>query len=182
MLNEKDITRISKFMSLVLRHKPETIDLTLDENGWAGTTELLERMNRHNYSVTPEILEQVVATNNKKRFAFNEDGTKIRANQGHSIEVELNLQPQTPPATLYHGTGEKSVASIIENGLEKRSRHHVHLSSDVATAIAVGKRHGKPAILEIGAAQMQEDDYVFYLSENGVWFTDAVPAKYLKLM
>lgn len=182
ILNEKDITRISKFMSLVLRHKPETIGLLLDENGWTSTTELIEKLNRHGAAITPEILQHVVATNSKKRFAFNEDGSKIRANQGHSIEVELNLQQQLPPFILYHGTGEKSVASILENGLEKRSRHHVHLSADIATAKAVGQRHGKSAIFEVAALQMQEDGHVFYLSENGVWLTDVVSAKYLKLL
>lgn len=180
MLTEKDITRISKFMSLVLRHQPETIGLTLDENGWADTTELIEKMNRQGYTITPQLMQQVVATNAKKRFAFNEDGTRIRAAQGHSIAVNLSLPQQVPPATLYHGTGEKSVASILSTGLDKRSRHQVHLSADTATAIAVGRRHGKPVLFEIATGQMHQDGFLFYLSENGVWLTDAVPAKYLK--
>jgi putative RNA 2'-phosphotransferase len=182
MMNEKDTTRISKFLSLVLRHQPETIGLVLDENGWADTAELIEKLNQHGAAVTQEIMQHVVATNNKKRFAFNDDESRIRANQGHSVEVELNLPQQVPPAILYHGTGEKSVASILENGLVKRERHHVHLSGDITTAKAVGQRHGKPAIFEVAALQMQQDGNTFYLSENGVWLVDTVPAKYLKLM
>ena len=182
MLNEKETTRISKFLSLVLRHQPQTIGLQLDENGWAAVAELLLKMAEHKMPLLVEDLQHVVATNAKKRFAFNEDGTKIRASQGHSIEVELELQPQVPPATLYHGTSEKSVASILSVGLNKRSRNHVHLSTDTATAIAVGKRHGKPIIFEVATAQMQADGYVFYLSENKVWLTDNVPAKYLKVL
>ena len=182
MLNEKDTTRISKFLSLVLRHQPETIGLQLDENGWATVADLLPKMAEHKMPVSLEELQQVVATNAKKRFAFNADGLKIRASQGHSIEVELDLPQQVPPATLYHGTGEKWVASILANGLGKRSRQHVHLSADTATAIAVGKRHGKPVIFKVAAALMQADGFTFYLSENGVWLTDAVPAKYLRQM
>lgn len=182
MLNEKDTTRTSKFLSLVLRHQPETIGLALDENGWATVAELLLKMTEHKMPVSADDLQHVVATNNKKRFAFNEDGSKIRASQGHSIEVELDLPQQVPPAVLYHGTGEKWVASILLTGLEKRSRQHVHLSGDTTTATAVGKRHGKPVIFEVAAGRMQADGYPFYLSANGVWLTDAVPAKYLRLI
>lgn len=182
MINEKDTTRISKLMSLVLRHQPQVIGLSLDENGWANTTELLEKMNQHSTSITLAILQHVVATNNKKRFAFNEDGSKIRASQGHSIEVELNLLPQVPPPILYHGTAEKNVSSILVTGLEKRTRNHVHLSSDVPTAITVGKRHGKPAVFEIAAEKMHEKGFLFYCSANKVWLTNHVPANYLQML
>jgi putative RNA 2'-phosphotransferase len=182
MINEKDTTRISKFLSLVLRHKPEAIGLTLNENGWADVKELIDKMNGHNYKITRDILNSVVATNNKQRFSFNGDKTKIRANQGHSIQVELDLKEMTPPEYLYHGTGEKEVPSILKTGLQKRARHHVHLSGDISTAIAVGKRHGKPRVFSVAAQQMNNNGYKFYLSENNVWLTEYVPVQYLKLI
>jgi putative RNA 2'-phosphotransferase len=181
MIGEKETTRISKFLSLVLRHKPEAIGLTLDENGWADVEELIDKMNGHNYKITRDILNCVVATNNKQRFSFYNDNTKIRANQGHSIQVELNLKEMMPPEYLYHGTGEKAVPSILRTGLQKRARQHVHLSEDILTAIIVGKRHGKPWVFSIAAKQMKDDGYKFYLSENNVWLTDHVPIQYLKL-
>lgn len=182
MTSEKENKRISKFLSFVLRHQPEFISLKLDENGWADVQELLGKMNSNGFQVTDEILEHIVSTNNKKRFAFDESKLKIRASQGHSIEVELGLTETTPPEFLYHGTGEKAVASILASGLEKRDRQHVHLSSDTITAKAVGGRHGKPKIFVVAAAQMHADGFVFYLSENKVWLTDNVPAQYLKLL
>jgi putative RNA 2'-phosphotransferase len=182
MISEKETTRISKFLSLVLRHKPKAIGLTLNENGWADVEELIDKMNEHNFKITRDILDNVVATNNKQRFSFNNDKTKIRANQGHSVQVDLDLQEMVPPEYLYHGTGENSISSILRTGLQKRARHHVHLSTDIKTATTVGKRHGKPAIFIIAAQQMQQDGYSFYLSENNVWLTDKVPVKYLKLM
>lgn len=175
------LDNISRFLSLLLRHKPGTVGLVLDENGWADVNELLEKMKPHGFHVSKEQLEEVVFTNNKKRFAFNEDHTKIRASQGHSIAVDLKMEPVTPPAFLYHGTGEKSVASILATGLEKRSRQHVHLSADKETALAVGSRHGKPVVLVINARQMQADGFLFYLSANKVWLTDAVPVLYISL-
>jgi putative RNA 2'-phosphotransferase len=182
MISEKETTRISKFLSLVLRHKPEAIGLTLDENGWADVGELIDKMNGHNYKITRDILNSVVVTNNKQRFSFNGDKTKIRANQGHSIQVELDLKEMTPPEYLYHGTGEKAVTSILKTGLQKRARHHVHLSGDIATAITVGSRHGKPKVFTVAALQMLRDGYKFYLSENNVWLTDQVPVQYLNLI
>ena len=181
-MNEKEITRISKFLSLVLRHRPETIGITLDENGWTEVNYLIEQLNKSGLNINSEVLNDVVANNNKKRFAFNEDKTKIRANQGHSIIVELGYQPMQPPEILYHGTSEKSVASILKTGLEKRSRHHVHLSSDKETAAQVGQRHGKPVILEVAAQEMYENGFDFFISENGVWLTDTVPVNYLKII
>ena len=182
MIDEKETTRISKFLSLVLRHKPEVIGLALDENGWVDVEELIDKMHGHNYKITRDILNSVVATNNKQRFSFNVDKTKIRANQGHSIQVELDLKEMTPPEYLYHGTGEKFVPSILKTGLQKRARHHVHLSGDIPTAIAVGSRHGKPKVFTVAAQQMQQDGYKFYLSENNIWLTDHVPVQYLKLI
>lgn len=182
MINEKENIKISKFLSLVLRHKPETIGLTLDENGWAKVEELIDKMNRYNFKITRDIINNVVATNNKQRFSFNKDNTKIRANQGHSIQVELDLKEIIPPEYLYHGTGEKAVTSILNTGLQKRVRHHVHLSGDIPTAINVGSRHGKPKVFIVAAQQMKEDGYKFYISENNVWLTDNVPVQYLKLI
>lgn len=165
----------------MLRHQPEAIGIKLDEQGWVGVAELIKQVNAHGKSLTTGILNHVVATNAKKRFAFNDAGDKIRASQGHSLHVELGLQPQTPPALLYHGTGVQSAKSILQTGIEKRSRQHVHLSADTETAIKVGQRHGKPAIFEVNALTMHNNGQLFYISENGVWLTDTVPAAYIKL-
>ncbi|UOU99372.1 RNA 2'-phosphotransferase [Chryseobacterium daecheongense] len=178
-MNETEKKKISKFLSLILRHQPETIHLELDENGWADIEELREKSARNKINFTLEELDEVVETNNKQRFAFNEDKTKIRANQGHSIDVDLALTPQQPPEYLYHGTAEINIPSILEKGIEKRSRQHVHLSSDKETATKVGMRHGKPVILTIRTGLMFQEGIEFYLSENGVWLTDFVDAKYI---
>lgn len=178
-MNETEKKKISKFLSLILRHQPEAIHLELDENGWADIEELREKSARNKINFTLEELDEVVETNNKKRFAFNEDKTKIRANQGHSIDVDLALTPQQPPEYLYHGTAEINIPSILEKGIEKRSRQHVHLSSDKETATKVGMRHGKPVILTIRTGLMFQEGIEFYLSENGVWLTDFVDAKYI---
>lgn len=182
MPSAKQLTSVSKFISLVLRHKPEAIGLILDANGWADITELINKMNSHAKAITFEILDYVVATNSKKRFAFNDDKTKIRASQGHSLAVDLQLQPVKPPVQLFHGTGVQSVSSILKTGLQKRNRQYVHLSSDKETAVIVGKRHGSPAVLLADAAAMDKDGFKFYLSENKVWLTEYVPIKYLKLL
>ena len=171
--------RISKFLSLVLRHQPEMIGIQLDASGWANVNDLLEKANKHGVKIDREILNHIVETNSKKRFAFNNTLDKIRASQGHSIEIELGYTSQKPPEILYHGTGEKSVPSILNTGLEKRGRQHVHLSSDIETAVKVGQRHGKPVVFIVLAGQMYEDKYQFFLSDNGVWLTDKVPIKYL---
>ena len=176
---EKQLKHISKFMSLVLRHKPEEIGLQLDEQGWASINELIARMNTKGFHVTAEIIKEVVVTNDKKRFAFNEDKTLIRASQGHSIEVDLNLQEMIPPDILYHGTTHKYLESILKDGLKSQSRQHVHLSATTETAQAVGGRHGKPVILLINAKSMCEAGLKFYLSDNKVWLADAVPAQYI---
>ncbi len=166
-------------MSLVLRHKPEEIGLMLDEQGWANVNELIAKMNIKGVSVDKIIINTIVETNDKKRFAFNEDKTKIRASQGHSIEVELSLPETIPPDILYHGTTEKYLDSIFKTGLQKRNRQHVHLSATIETAKAVGSRHGKPAILIVNAKAMLDDGLKFYLAENKVWLTDAVPLEYI---
>jgi len=180
MINEKTNTGISKFLSLVLRHAPEKIDLKLDSAGWTNVGDLLSKMNSNGQSINFETLEHIVETNKKKRFGFNSDKTQIRANQGHSIEIEHGFKSTTPPVILYHGTGEKSVESILITGIDKRNRHHVHLSADKETALKVGQRHGKPVILEIHSLEMKERGYEFYISENNVWLTDFVPTEFIK--
>lgn len=179
-MNEQQKKKISKFISLVLRHKPEVINLKLDENGWADVEELITKSKRDSHEgFTFEELNEIVETNDKKRFIFNEDKTKIRANQGHSIDIDLALKPQQPPEFLYHGTAQSNIDSILEKGIEKRSRQHVHLSQDKETATKVGMRHGKPIILIIKTQEMFNDGIEFYLSENNVWLTDFVDAKYI---
>jgi putative RNA 2'-phosphotransferase len=180
MISDKQLTHISKFLSLVLRHQPGIINIQLDQNGWTDVNELIEKANKHGILFDRETLNQIVATNSKKRFAFNNSLDKIRASQGHSVTIELGYTNQKPPDYLYHGTGEKSVQSILQTGLEKRSRQHVHLSIDIETAIKVGQRHGKPFVFSVLAEQMYNDNFQFFVSDNGVWLTDNVPAKYLK--
>ncbi len=180
MTNLKDNKRTSKFLSLVLRHAPEKIGLELDNAGWTNVQDLLSKMNQHGHTIDFETLESVVETNQKKRFGFNADKTKIRANQGHSIQIEHGFKAVTPPEILFHGTGEKSVESILKSGIDKRQRHHVHLSADIETAKNVGQRHGKPVILKVESLKMSQNGFEFYLSDNGVWLTNFVPVKYIK--
>ena len=181
MLTPEQEKHISKLLSLVLRHQPQTLGIHLDQQGWTDVQILIEKINKKGIAFNVEDLQLLVANNNKKRFAFNEDETKIRANQGHSIEVNLGFQPQQPPVILFHGTGHQSVESIKKTGLDKRSRQHVHLSADKETAIKVGQRHGKPVVFEVAAFSMFEQGYLFFVSENGVWLTDQVPPQFLKL-
>jgi len=173
--------RISKFLSLVLRHQPDKIGLALDEAGWTSVEKLMEASRRHGIEFTLEELRSVVANNDKKRFSLSEDGFQIRANQGHSIEVELGYEPAQPPETLFHGTAERFLNSIREKGLIKGRRHHVHLSADFETATKVGQRHGKPVVLQVKSGKMQQDGYSFYISANGVWLTEHVPVPYLDI-
>lgn len=180
MLNEKQITSISKFLSLVLRHQPETIGIELDQNGWTDVDILLKKSNSYGIQLDNETLKNIVETNSKKRFAFNETFDRIRASQGHSVEIELGYTSQKPPEILFHGTGEKSVQSILDTGLQKQNRQQVHLSADLETAIKVGQRHGKPIVFKVLAEQMFNDKFEFFISDNGVWLTDNVATKYLK--
>lgn len=173
-------TSTSKFLSLILRHKPEEIGLTLDANGWASIEELIDLAGRRGTRLSRPQIETIVAESDKQRFAISDDGTMIRANQGHSVDIALGLATQTPPDQLFHGTATRFLDSIRESGLHSASRQHVHLSSDVHAAEKVGSRHGKPVILVVESGQMARDGHLFYLSENGVWLTDNVPAKYLR--
>ncbi len=181
MANEQEKVKLSKFLSLVLRHKPETIGLKLTHEGWANTSELIEKMSAQGTKINLETLKNIVETNNKKRFIFNSDQSLIRANQGHSIQIDLGLQPQQPPSILYHGTATRFLDSIMKTGIEKRDRHHVHLSADIDTAKDVGQRHGKPVILEVNAAAMYDDGIHFYISDNNVWLVDHVAPNYLRV-
>ncbi|MGN6420913.1 MAG: RNA 2'-phosphotransferase [Pseudobacter sp.] len=176
---EKNLKHISKFMSLVLRHRPEEIGLQLDENGWADLQELIIKLNSKGANVDEATIQLVVDTNEKKRFAFNDDKTKIRANQGHSIKVDLQLSPATPPDVLYHGTALHVIASIMKNGLLKQNRHHVHLTASKETAVSVGARHGKPVVLEIDAARMVAEGFEFYITDNDVWLVEIVLPEYI---
>ena len=181
-MNTKQQRHISKFLSLVLRHQPQKIDLELDANGWAKTNELIKKSNDYGIRFTEEDLKHIVETNDKQRFSFNESGTQIRANQGHSLTaVNLELKAVQPPEVLYHGTVEKFMQEITSEGLKKMSRQHVHLSRDIETAKKVGGRRGKPVILIVDACEMFKQGYEFYQSANGVWLTDRVPAEFLKL-
>ena len=179
--SDKQLTSTSRFISLILRHKPETIGITLDEHGWADVQELIDGINRSSgHTLDMELLEEIVRTDEKQRYSFNEDHTLIRATQGHSVSVDVELEEKIPPDTLWHGTGEKYVSSIDVQGLIPKSRLYVHLSSDIDTARNVGSRHGKPVIYAINCRAMVRDGYRFFLSANHVWLTKEVPAQYMK--
>jgi putative RNA 2'-phosphotransferase len=177
-MTQNRLVTISKYLSKYLRHEPHNIGLQLDSQGWVKVDELLNACRKYNFPISKKELNEVVKTNDKQRFSFDDTGTRIRANQGHSIKIDLDLEPRTPPDTLYHGTVAKFLVSIQQEGLKKMSRHHVHLSSDVETARKVGQRRGKPVILTINALKMHQDGYQFFLSDNGVWLVDSVPPEY----
>lgn len=178
-MDPKALTDLSKFLSFVLRHKPEAVGLELDPNGWVEIEHLVERCRAHGKTVTKGIVEKIVATSPKRRFAISDDGLRVRANQGHSIEIDLGYTPQEPPELLFHGTVSSNIESIRSGGLKRMERHHVHLSPDVASARAVGMRRGKPTVLQIAAARMHRDGHAFFLSANGVWLTERVPPEYI---
>lgn len=180
-MNEKEKKEISKFLSLVLRHQPEVIGIYMDENGWVAVEELIQKCKSKNIHFDIEGLYEIVSTNDKQRFAFSNDKSRIRANQGHSIDIDLALEPKQPPSILYHGTADKNIASILMHGITKISRQHVHLSTSIETAKNVGARHGKPSILCVDAGKMHNDGYTFYQSENKVWLTDVIPSEYLSI-
>ena len=169
----------SKFITLILRHRPEAIGISLDEHGWASVPELIAGVNK-THPLDMAGLERIVAEDEKQRYSFNDDKTLIRANQGHSIPVDVELEEKAPPEILYHGTGVKFVASIDAQGLIPKSRLHVHLSRDVETATKVGSRHGLPIVYEVASGRMHRDGMAFFLSANGVWLTKMVPPEYLR--
>jgi len=177
---DRKLVGFSRFMSLVLRHKPEEIGLVLDREGWASLDELVTKARAHGQPLDRELVLQIVAESEKQRFALSADGQRIRANQGHSIEVDLALPAMIPPADLYHGTAERHLPSIRASGLNSGSRTHVHLSPDRETATRVGARHGKPAVLTIASGEMHKEGYIFHRSENGVWLTDVVPVAFIR--
>jgi putative RNA 2'-phosphotransferase len=176
------MVNISKFLSLVLRHQPDKIGLKLDPAGWVSVEELLEACQSYVLPLTKNELETVVTGSDKQRFSFSDDRLQIRANQGHSVKIDLGYQPTAPPEELYHGTVERFLMSILEGGLSKGKRHHVHLSADLDTARKVGARRGVPIILRVMSGQMHRDGYLFFCSENGVWLTDKVPPEYLEVI
>jgi len=179
-MTDKETVRTSKFISLILRHEPERVGLKLGDAGWVGVDELLKAVNGHGVSLTLDELKHIVATSDKKRFAFSEDGLRIRASQGHSVEVDLESPPQTPPELLYHGTATRFLDAIRQHGLQKMQRHDVHLSAKTRVTLQVGGRHGKPALLTIRAGDMHRAGFVFRCSANGVWLVHHVPAQFIE--
>jgi putative RNA 2'-phosphotransferase len=175
-----ELIKISKFLSLILRHKPESIGVSISPHGWVKIDELIKAAQKHRIDLTKKLIDEVITTNDKQRFTYSSDGESIRANQGHSVNIELELEPIKPPDILYHGTAVQFVKNIRKKGLLKMNRQHVHLSLLKKTAYDVGKRHGKPIILTIDAQRMTQNGYEFYLSKNGVWLTKHVPPQYLQ--
>jgi len=175
----KHLNQVGRFIIKALRHKPEELGITLDEQGWVEIDVLLDALRNKGHEITREELKYLVTTSDKQRFAVDELGEKIRANQGHSIDVDLGYESQAPPEYLYHGTNEESIEDILETGVQKMKRHAVHLSDDLDTAIKVGRRRGKLLILRVQSGKMYEDGYTFYLSDNNVWLTDNIPIQYI---
>lgn len=180
MNTKSELTSISKFLSLVLRHEPELIGLELDDAGWTSVEALLRKAAANGKPITHELLAEIVATSDKQRFAFSADGQLIRANQGHSVEVDLGLPVAMPPDFLFHGTAERFSQSILRAGLERRARHHVHLTQDRQIARGIGRRHGAPVVLRVDARRMAEQGYEFRCSANGVWLVDSVPPEFIQ--
>ena len=179
--NSSSLVTAGKFMSLVLRHQPEAIGLSLDARGWALIEDLVRLSQNSRSPLTREVILDVVRTNSKQRFSVSEDGLRIRANQGHSILVDLGLAPIAPPAVLFHGTATRFLEAILAEGLRPGSRQHVHLSVDPATARQVGQRHGKPVVLVVASGAMRQAGHDFFRAENGVWLTAAVPPQYVRV-
>ena len=178
-MDERRLVKVSKYLSRHLRHDPGRLGITLEPGGWVAVDELLRACAARSFAVTRDELHEVVERSDKQRFSFDAAGTRIRANQGHSVEIDLGLAPAIPPDVLFHGTGSGRVDTILREGLRRMKRHHVHLSADVDTATRVGARHGRPVVLEVAAARMAADGHEFFVSDNGVWLTDAVPPEYL---
>jgi putative RNA 2'-phosphotransferase len=178
-MDASELKSVSKNLSYVLRHRPDSVGLSLDANGWVAVSDLIDAFLLSGKSLSEELLAAVVAGNDKQRFEFNDDRTQIRARQGHSVPVDLAYAPALPPELLYHGTARHNLESIFESGLLKGRRHHVHLSTNKATMLQVAMRHGKPVILLVHAQRMYADGHVFFVTGNNVWLTDHVPPAYL---
>jgi putative RNA 2'-phosphotransferase len=179
-MTDKQTIQTSKFLSLILRHEPERVGLQLGDGGWVRVDDLLDAVHRHGTTLTREQLDDIVATSDKKRFAFSDDGQSIRASQGHSVEVDLQYPPQQPPEILYHGTATRFLDAIRQHGLQKMQRHDVHLSAETTVTLQVGNRHGKPVLLKIRAGEMHRAGSVFRRSANGVWLVDQVPPQFIE--
>ena len=179
-MNEQELKKKSKFLSLILRHQPEKVGITLDESGWVDVEVLLAAMSQQGKGMSRATLDTVVQSNDKQRFSFNADGTRIRANQGHSISVDLGYTTAVPPEILFHGTPEKFIEPISREGLKKMNRHHVHLHVDEQTSIAVGRRRGRPVLLKVRAREMHQAGCEFFVTPNQVWLTDSVPVEYIE--
>lgn len=179
-MNPQKLKKVSKSLSYVLRHRPDTVGLELSDGGWVLVDELIQAFQQHGKKLSLALLVEVVAENDKQRFEFSEDASRIRARQGHSTDVDLGYEPATPPDTLYHGTATKNLESIFQNGLVKGRRHHVHLSTNKETMIQVGMRHGTPVVLSINAKQMLVDGHIFFITGNDVWLTEHVPSEYIQ--
>ncbi len=182
MAEENDLVAASRFLSYVLRHAPESIGVTMDGAGWVSVEELVARSADSDRPLSVSLIEQVVADNNKQRFALSEDGRRIRANQGHSVDVDLGLEQLSPPDELFHGTATRFLDAILAQGLQPGDRNHVHLSADRDTAVTVGSRHGKPVVLGVASGAMAADGLVFHRSANGVWLTASVPPRFLTVL
>ena len=181
-MNPKTHKKISKRLSLILRHNPKSVGLTLDTNGWVNVQELLSALNRNGLSIDIDAVNHIVAECPKQRFEFDESQSLIRARQGHSIDIDLGYEVTKPPTVLYHGTADRFLDSIFKDGLKKQTRHHVHLSTNTSLMMEVGRRHGKAVLLEIDAGKMREDGHEFFVTENDVWLTNHVPCRYLTLI
>lgn len=180
MKNPSDLIKHSKFLSLVLRHRPKLIGIELGEEGWVEVEELLQKITAFGREMDRDLLNEVVEKNNKQRYAFSEDGKRIRASQGHSVKIELGYEPVEPPEFLFHGTAVQHLSAIQRIGLIKRKRHHVHLSKEAETATQVGGRHGTPVILIVKSLEMHQAGHAFFCSENGVWLTESVPPHFIE--
>lgn len=175
-------SRTSRFLAYVLRHAPARFDLSMDQSGWVDVAALLAVCNANGHPLTPALLAKVVAQDARQRYEFSDEGQHIRASQGHSVPVDLGYAPAEPPAILYHGTARQFLDAILREGLQKGQRHHVHLSLDADTALAVGQRHGTPVVLLVDAGQLHRDGGVFYQSSNGIWLVETVPPQYLSVL
>ena len=178
-MKHQELTSLSKYLSLILRHRPEVANIQLDENGWTSVAELLNQLKAKRKAIDKSTLEAIVENDNKQRYAFSEDGLYIRANQGHSVKIDLGYEAMTPPDILYHGTADKFISNIRKEGLKKRTRHHVHLSAELSTAKSVGSRHGTLVVLIIKTKEMHQAGYDFFQSDNGVWLTDNIPPAFI---